>query len=477
MPKARVFELAKELGMQYEELLDRLSSMGMEGINRMSALDEEEIRRIKAEIGPPKPKLYEERRVARTVIRRRKKETAEPEVEAAIEAEAALPEEVAPTVEIPPEPIKPVEVKPVEESKPVEEAKIPVAEEEVKPSERVEPEVPKIVPAPKPPKEKTEEPTARAEIPAEEKALPIEDKAPEKAQETTVTRVGAAPKEAVEIKAKKPAVKKLRKVRKEEPARIIKMPEPETKAAPSPAPQPMPKERPAAKVLPISLPEAAIETEEEILRKGKKKKAKKFEKVPQEEIPAIRKPFVKRKEVLERADLYDEDRIRPFKIKKSPKALQKTQRMEPTIPKAIKRRIKMVSDSITVSDLARKIGVKATEVVKKLFSLGISAGINQAIEFDAAALVASEFDYEVEKKPAPRGGIFGPSENQGREPGSPASSDNGYGTCRPRQNHPPGRHQANQCRQRGSGRNHPAHRGIPCQSGQRVNNLSGYARP
>jgi translation initiation factor IF-2 len=405
MPKARVFELAKELGMQYEDLLDKLSSMGMEGVNRMSALDEDEVRRIKAEIGPPKPKLYEERRVARTVIRRRKKETAEPEAE--IVAEPALLEEIVPSVETPPEAITSVEG-----PEPVERVKIPVTEEEVKPFEVGEPEVSEAIPVSKLPKEEGAEPSlVSAEIPVEEKVTSREAKAPEEIKETARPAVGTAKRETVELKEKKQAVKKIRKVRKEEPARIIKMPEPEVKLPPPP-PEHAPKGKPAAKVLSIPVPGIVPETEEEIARKAKKRKPKKYEKAVQEETPAIKKPLVKRKEVLERADLYDEDRIRPLKGKKSPRAIHRPQRMEPTVPKAIKRRIKMVSDSITVSDLAKKIGVKAGEVVKKLFSLGISAGINQLIELDAAALVASEYDYEVEKSQLPETEFLAPAETK-----------------------------------------------------------------
>lgn len=62
--------------------------------------------------------------------------------------------------------------------------------------------------------------------------------------------------------------------------------------------------------------------------------------------------------------------------------------------KAIKRIIEM-SGNITVSELARGIGVKANEIVKRLMQMGTMATVNQALDFDTATLVANEFEYEI----------------------------------------------------------------------------------
>ncbi|MEJ5301302.1 MAG: translation initiation factor IF-2 [Thermodesulforhabdaceae bacterium] len=66
-------------------------------------------------------------------------------------------------------------------------------------------------------------------------------------------------------------------------------------------------------------------------------------------------------------------------------------------PKAAKRKIR-VEDAIIVGELAHQMGVKASEVIKKLLLLGLPVTVNQAIDFDTAAILASEFGYEVEKK-------------------------------------------------------------------------------
>ena len=51
---------------------------------------------------------------------------------------------------------------------------------------------------------------------------------------------------------------------------------------------------------------------------------------------------------------------------------------------------------ITVGDLAKAMGVKAGEVLKKLMDMGMMATINQMLDHDTAMLVAGEFDYQVE---------------------------------------------------------------------------------
>jgi translation initiation factor IF-2 len=55
-----------------------------------------------------------------------------------------------------------------------------------------------------------------------------------------------------------------------------------------------------------------------------------------------------------------------------------------------------ISEVVTVADLSRSMGVKAGDVLKKLLDMGMMATINQALDHDTAALVAAEFEYQVE---------------------------------------------------------------------------------
>ena len=68
---------------------------------------------------------------------------------------------------------------------------------------------------------------------------------------------------------------------------------------------------------------------------------------------------------------------------------------EITTPKASKRIVR-ISEIITVGELAKAMGVKAGEVIKKLMDAGMMATINQVLDADTATLIASEFEYNVE---------------------------------------------------------------------------------
>jgi len=68
---------------------------------------------------------------------------------------------------------------------------------------------------------------------------------------------------------------------------------------------------------------------------------------------------------------------------------------EITTPKAIKRKIK-IHDGITVAELAKRMGVKGAELIKKLLALGVMSTINQLLDNDTATLLAADFDYEIE---------------------------------------------------------------------------------
>ncbi|MEJ2091840.1 MAG: translation initiation factor IF-2 [Syntrophobacterales bacterium] len=126
---------------------------------------------------------------------------------------------------------------------------------------------------------------------------------------------------------------------------------------------------------------------------SKKKKGKKVEVV---EMPAKGKP-VRKREVRERADLYSEGEVRmPGRKRGMKKAVKKMSKAELTVPKAIKRRVK-VGDSITVGELAKRMGIKSSEVIKQLLSMGVMANINYPIDYESAVLVASEFGFEVER--------------------------------------------------------------------------------
>jgi len=84
--------------------------------------------------------------------------------------------------------------------------------------------------------------------------------------------------------------------------------------------------------------------------------------------------------------------------KRQPVAGKKLKQTQITTPAEHKRIVRM-SEAITVADLAQKMGVKGNEVVKRLWALGMMGiNINQSVDQDTAALVANEFGYQIESK-------------------------------------------------------------------------------
>ena len=77
---------------------------------------------------------------------------------------------------------------------------------------------------------------------------------------------------------------------------------------------------------------------------------------------------------------------------------QKQQPQAPKVEIARPKNIK-VGESIIVKDLASKMSCTAAEIIKKLMLMGVMATINQEIDFDTAALVASEYGVNVEELP------------------------------------------------------------------------------
>jgi len=73
------------------------------------------------------------------------------------------------------------------------------------------------------------------------------------------------------------------------------------------------------------------------------------------------------------------------------KEIRKTQK---TVAKAQKRVVEM-DDFISVQDLANQLSVKAIDVLRKLMAMGQMATINQSLDFDTATLIAQEYQHEV----------------------------------------------------------------------------------
>jgi len=362
MAKIRVYELARDLNLTNKILLSKLSDLDISVKSHMSALDEETVARIRTEFFGKKEETIVETRVKPNIIRRRRKKV---QIEVAPEP-SAEPEEAAvaePSAEDAPEE-KVVE----KEAAPAE---APAEAEVEKPAEETVPE-------------------AEAADAAETPEAPEAAEAAE-AAETVETA------EPQELKIKKPK-KPVKKIKKEAAAKIIQLPvkpveapsEKKAAAADKAKVRTLPTRQPAEQ-----RPGAAADARSEDSRKKKGKKQ--AEEGDRQRRFLKKKISFRKKSVIEGQDLYDGGfkGRKPRKGAKA-KAAASGQKTQITTAKAIKRRIK-VDDAIIISDLAKRMGIKANEMIKTLKGMGFMTTVNQSIDFETAALVASEFNYEVER--------------------------------------------------------------------------------
>ena len=77
--------------------------------------------------------------------------------------------------------------------------------------------------------------------------------------------------------------------------------------------------------------------------------------------------------------------------KRAPRPQQ--ERLQPVEKKPV-----VIGESITVQDLAQKIRVNASEIIKKLMQMGVMVTINNDVDYETAVIIAGEFGYEVEAK-------------------------------------------------------------------------------
>jgi translation initiation factor IF-2 len=352
MAKKTVSEVAKELGIERKDLVGYLEKQGKTKVTVKTTLGEDEIERAKEHLGlGPKPqvRIGEERVVADNVVSESGGTTRERVTElrttGTMIRRRKVREEVAtePPSELPPEGDRlslPAEmIGETSEDLPPLPPEVPIA---ARPPEAVPPPPPTV--------------TAEPELPPE--PPPVIAKPPAPAAPPP-SPVAPAPMETTMRSARVLGRIDLRKV---EPPRPAARPaaaatDAERRARPDLAPKP-----------------AAPAEEESKDRKGRKKL-----------------------KVIKKDPLETERDHRTGRMPKKKRALpgKEQKKTEITVPKASKRVIR-ISNMVPVGELAKQMGVKAGEVLKKLMDLGIMATITQQLDFDTATLVAQDFEYVVE---------------------------------------------------------------------------------
>ena len=330
MPKVRIHQIAKELGVTSQEVIARSVKLGMKVVSHQNAVSDMDAEKIKKTFIPipeddsSKPveeeketvKVFKsetghdlvERRSGSRVIRRRKKIVIpEPEEEKEAAPAAEEPAEVEAQPEIP------VSSEPAEAEAP----QAPGAESEAVPEEALEVAPPSV---------------AEVEIPQ---------------------------KDDIEAKPETPP----------EPEKVIEEAEDKDK--------PKPKKK-ARKSKPLKEEVHDEETLEQLKRAFRTKVPSRKEYVVQNKKPKLRQNFdgAGRNRGAYPADGQDA-------------------RALPASPAHTSKRNIKVGETVVVSDLAKMMSVKASEVAKKLITMGTGATINQSIDSETAELVADEFGFNV----------------------------------------------------------------------------------
>jgi translation initiation factor IF-2 len=345
MAKIKVLDLARDVGIEDDRLLLKLKQMGVKVKDKKSEEPEKEVSRSDERvIGRDSEKEIIEKRIKPTVIRRRTR---------SLELKEAEP------------PTPPLVI--------VEPLVIPEMIEE-KPSKPAEKKAPVRVKILKEPVEKKEKPPIKATRPKR------------KAKKT------GEPMPPIGVEVEEKEIVPKRPIKEEKPP-VISVKETLEKAGPKRgAEEPEPKGIPGKKTeLKFPVKEELLENEEVISPPGKKR-------------GFIRKRRIVEERMLPGEEVEEEGRpekmlevsFKPFRPMKKKLVLKSPKKTEVTVPKPIKRIIR-IAEVIGVGDLAKRMGVKGGELIKKLMEMGVLVNINQVIDADIASLVASEFGYEVEK--------------------------------------------------------------------------------
>jgi translation initiation factor IF-2 len=370
----RVYEVARELGVENKDFLSKVRTLGIDAKNHMSMLAAEDVARIRRAFDKERHDTLVEERVASNVIRRRSRAGAPPPV--ATRPAAAVPSPASAPAATPAAPDFSARAR-------VEPLAAPAAPEE--------PEAEPMHAAPTSPLEEMPEREAlAAPAPIEEEAHPLaaapthvpEPVEPEPAVTLTPEPfVAPSPASATPPMAAAPTVEETAAPSAphatQPERRFIQLPgRPPVPGARDVTPQarPVPPPQPGQEPRRIQLP-PRIQIEDRDAKRGQ--------------------DLVMRRQQDAR-DRFKQQQRGGMPQKRKMQAGKKAKQTQITTPAAHKRIVKM-AEMIAVSDLAHEMGVKATEVLKKLWQMGmVGVNINQSIDHDTAVLIAGEFGYEVE---------------------------------------------------------------------------------
>jgi translation initiation factor IF-2 len=153
---------------------------------------------------------------------------------------------------------------------------------------------------------------------------------------------------------------------------------------------------------PSNRPAPSKEEEEERKQKSEKKGSKaRHHRREESESEALRRKQRRENNEPVVVNYTEEDDQPRRKQRKSERRRDRRVREQTEIAKHVfnprKKSIK-IGNAITVADLASLIGIKVTDILKRLMETGIMASINQSIPGETAALISAEFEVAVEQE-------------------------------------------------------------------------------
>ncbi|HEX4462437.1 MAG TPA: translation initiation factor IF-2 N-terminal domain-containing protein, partial [Polyangia bacterium] len=394
----RLYEVAKDLGLANKDLVAKVRALGIEVKNHMSNLDPDDVARVKRALDKERQANLVEERLSSTVIRRRSKD-GQP-----IRQAAPPPEPAPPVIRRPAQPREDLRREPTPTPRQQEEqptilarAKEVVSDVVHKVQEVAHEVVEKISHATQ---ENALEPTGETRVEPrriEARPEPRVERQPERQPEREperITRVEQPPRPQAPVVTIRTTERPLGGRE-----RVIETPRVEVRHAPPPqAPQAPP---PSANAAPAG--DVSSEPKKpEPVRLGPTGRVIELP-LPRIEIrqapPSDRFARDTRPMPGQRRDAPggQRDRFgRQQQGKKKPQIGKKQKQTQITTPAAHKRVIKM-DDTIAVGEIAKGMGVKAPDVLKKLWSMGMTGiMLNNSIDHDTAVLLAGEFGFEIE---------------------------------------------------------------------------------
>lgn len=377
MGKISVGSLAKTLGIEPKETIARLKEIGVDAKTATSQVDEAVVARLTAP--QQKDTSTDEVRVASNIIRRRAKVVAAVETAETVVVEEAAPAQ--PSVAPVPKAKQPAE-KPAAAAAPVKAEETPAEVAVV------------AAPAPVP-----------VEPPAAAKPVEPVKAGPNQARILGMMEIPGVTNRPTRVVTKEtPVTPRTAPLRTPQDSTQPRRPAPGTDARrpatgrpASTTPSAPATELDRSRMKQVQLAPAALPGGDN--RRGGKKEGPGYgdagKGAKKGAPPAKKKEQPRKNEIIEKRerafDSYKGSKKRGGKERVSPNA----NKTEITVPKAIKRIIK-ISESIAVGELAKRLGIKANDLIKSLMKMGMMVTINHQLDYDTAAILASEHDYEVE---------------------------------------------------------------------------------